>query len=71
MILTIDDRKSPTKLIINNGSKTMKRKGKSIKTLLKYVLEKTKREDVRSSVMELQKMYMFMVKSKTTINIGG
>ena len=70
MILTIDDRKTPTKLIIENGSKVVKRKGKSIKALLKYVFENTKQDKVRSSIMELQKSYMFMVKSKTTITIG-
>lgn len=70
MILTIDDRKTPTKLIIENGSKIVKRKGKSIKALLKYVFENTKQDKVRSSIMELQKSYMFMVKSKTTITIG-
>ena len=70
MILTIDDRKTPTKLIIENGSKVVKRKGKSIKALLKYVFENTKQDKVRSSIMELQKSYMFMKGSKTTIAIG-
>jgi len=71
MVLTLDDRKSPTKLIIENGTRTMKRKGKSIKTLLKYVYENTKQEKVRNSISELQKVYMFMKDSKTTIEIGG
>ncbi len=70
MTLTLDDRKSPTKLIIVNGSQTMKRKGKSVKTLLKYVYDNTKKEKVRNSIMELQSVYKFMVKSKTVIEIG-
>ena len=68
--LTIDDRREPTKLIIVNGSKTMKRKGKSVKTLLKYVFDNTKKEKVRNSIMELQMVHKFMVKSKTVIEIG-
>jgi len=70
MTLTINDTGSDTRLVISNGSKTLlKKKGKSIKSLLKYVYEGTNREYLKKSIVELQHTYMFMVGSKTTITI--
>jgi len=72
MKLTIDDTGIHTKLIITNGSKTLLTKqGKSIKSLLKFVFNGTKKENVKESIMELQSIHKFMVNAKTTIDIKG
>jgi len=72
LTLTINDTGSATKLHVTNGSKTIfKKSGKSIKSLLKFVLEGTKKETTKQSIMELQHSYMFMVGSKTTVEIKG
>ena len=72
MTLTIDDTGSQTKLKISKGSKDiLKRKGKSIKSLLKFVYENTKNDKLKSSILELQKVYKFMVGSTTTLELKG
>jgi len=70
MTLRIDDTGSVTKMIISNGSKVLlKKKGSSIKKLLKFIYTGTNNTKLKQSIMELQKVYMFMVGSKTKIEL--
>ncbi len=70
MTLMIDDTKKITRLVITNGSKTLlRKKGKDIKTLLRFVYDGTKNDNLRDSIGELQHSFMFMVGSKTTIDL--
>jgi len=70
MTLTINDKGEKTKLIITNGDKVLlKRKGKSIRSLLKFVMENTSKQNVKDSIMSLQKTLPLMRGSKTTIQI--
>ncbi len=72
MNLHIDDTGSKTKLVITNGSKTLlKRKGKSIVSLLKFVYENTTKQNVKDSIMSLQPTLKLMAGSVTTIEIKG
>ena len=71
MTLVIDDRGIVTKLTITNGSKTLLKKKGTIKSLLKFVFNGTKKENVKQTIMELQKVYPFMQKSLTQIEIKG
>ena len=71
MTLLIDDTGDRCKLTITSGTKTLlKRKGKSIKSLLKFVYENTQKQNVKQSIMELKPMLQFMEESLTTIKIG-
>ena len=70
MTLIIDDSGSLKKLTIKNKDKVLlKKQGKSIKSLLKFVLDGTKKDSVKKCIMELQPVFMFMVDSKTEIEI--
>jgi len=71
MILHLDDTGERTKLMITNGTKTLlKRKGKSIRSLLKFVYDGSSKQNVKDSIMNLQPMLLLMTGSKTTIEIG-
>lgn len=71
MTLIIDDTGERTKLTITNGSKTLlKRKGKSILSLLKFVYSGSKKQDVKDTIAGLQPMHKLMLGSRTTIKIG-
>ncbi len=71
MTLTVDDTGSITKLTISNGSKILLRKKGDMKKLLKFVLDGTNRENVKQSILGLQKVYPFMINSLTKIEIQG
>ena len=71
MTLTIDDTGSVCKMTITNGSKTLLKKKGTIKKLLKFVMNGTKKDNVKQTIMELQKVYPFMQKSLTQIQIKG
>ena len=71
MTLHLDDTGEKTKLMITNGTKTLlKRKGKSIRSLLKFVYDGSSKQNVKDSIMNLQPMLLLMTGSKTTIEIG-
>ena len=71
MTLTLDDTGEKTKLTITNGSKTLlKRKGKSILSLLRFVYSGSKKKNVKETIAGLQPMHKLMLGSKTTIKIG-
>jgi len=70
MKLHIDDTGEKTKLIITNGSKTLlKRKGKSIRSLLKFVYDGTSKQNVKDSILNLQPMMRLMIGSITKIEV--
>ena len=66
----LDDTGEKTKLIITNGDKVLlKRKGKSIRSLLRFVYENTSKQNVKDSIMSLQPMLQFMTGNKTTVEV--
>ena len=69
MTLTIDDVDTVTILTISKNDKVLLRKKGTIKSLLRYVFEGTKQENVKQTIIELQQMYVMMVDNKTTITI--
>ena len=69
MTLTIDDRGTVAKMTITNGSKTLLRKKGTIKSLLKFVYNGSKKDSVKQTIMQMQPMYQFMQKSLTKIQI--
>ena len=70
MNLHIDDTGSKTKLIITNGDKVLlKRKGKSIRSLLKFVYDGTSKQNVKDSIRNLQPMMRLMIGSITKIEV--
>ncbi len=72
MILTINDIKEKTTMVITNNGKTLlKRRGKSIRSLLKFVYENTTKQNVKDSIMSLQPTLKLMAGSVTTIEIKG
>ncbi len=71
MTLSLDDTGEKTKLIITNGDKVLlKRKGKSIRSLLKFVYDNTSKQNVKDSILNLQPMMRLMIGSITKIEIG-
>jgi len=70
MKIIIDDSGSSTQLTIKKDNKVLlSKKFKTIKSALKYIYDGTKKQNVKDSIIELQHTYMFMVESKTTIEI--
>lgn len=69
MTLTINDVGSTTKLTITNGKKTLLQKTGTIKSLLKFVFDGTKKENLKQVIMELQHTYPLMIGSDTKIKI--
>ncbi len=70
MTLTINDKGEKTKLIITNGDKVLlKRKGKSIRSLLKFVFDNTSKQNVKDSILNLQPMMRLMIGSITKIEV--
>ena len=70
MTIIIDDSGSSTQLTIKKNNKVLlNKKFKTIKSALKFVYDGTKKQNVKDSIIELQHTYMFMVGSKTTIEI--
>jgi len=70
MTLSLDDTGEKTKLIITNGSKVLlKRKGKSIRSLLKFVYENTTKQNVKDSIRNLQPLMKLMSGSITKIEV--
>ena len=70
MTIIIDDSGSSTQLTIKKNNKVLlNKKFKTIKSALKFVYDGTKKQNVKDSIIELQHTYMFMVESKTTIEI--
>ena len=70
MTIIIDDSGSSTQLTIKKNNKVLlNKKFKTIKSALKFIYDGTKKQNVKDSIIELQHTYMFMVKSKTTIEI--
>ena len=70
MTLTINDKKEKTTMVITNNGKTLlKRRGKSIVSLLKFVMENTTKQNIKDSIMSLQKTLPLMRGSITTITI--
>lgn len=70
MTIIIDDSGSSTKLTIKQDNKVLlNKKFKTIKSALKYIYSGTKKQNVKDSIAELQHTYMFMVQSKTTIEV--
>jgi len=70
MTIIIDDSGSSTQLTIKKDNKVLlSKKFKTIKSALKYIYDGTKKQNVKDSIIELQHTYMFMVESKTTIEI--
>ena len=70
MVLTINDKGEKTKLIITNNGKTLlKRKGKSIRSLLKFVYDGTSKQNVKDSILNLQPMMKLMIGSITKIEV--
>ncbi len=49
----------------------LKKKGKSIKTLLKFVMNGTKKQNIRNSIMSLKSALPFMIGGVTKIEIKG
>ena len=72
MTLVIDDSISgeKTKLIITNDDKVLlKRKGKSIRSLLKFVFDNTSKQNVKDSILNLQPIMKLMIGSITKIEV--
>jgi len=70
MTLTINDKGEKTKLTITNGDKVLlKRKGKSIRSLLKFVYDNTGKQNVKDSILNLQPMMRLMIGSITKIEV--
>jgi hypothetical protein len=69
MTLTIDDRGEDAKLTITNGKKILLKKRGTIKSLLRFVYNGSSKENVKQSIIDLQKVYPFMQKSLTNIEI--
>jgi hypothetical protein len=70
MTIIIDDNGSSTQLTIKKNNKVLlNKKFKTIKSALKFIYDGTKKQNVKDSIIELQHTYMFMVESKTTIEI--
>jgi len=70
MTLTINDKGEKTKLTITNGGKVLlKRKGKSIRSLLKFVYDNTGKQNVKDSILNLQPMMKLMIGSITKIEV--
>ena len=70
MTLTINDKGEKTKLIITNGGKVLlKRRGKSIRSLLKFVYDNTGKQNVKDSILNLQPMMKLMIGSITKIEV--
>ena len=70
MTIIIDDNGSSTQLTIKKNNKVLlSKKFKTIKSALKYIYDGTKKQNVKDSIIELQHTYVFMVESKTTIEI--
>jgi len=68
--LTINDTGEKTKLIITNGDKVLlKRKGKSLISLLRFVMENTSKQNVKDSILSLEKILPLMRGSVTKIQI--
>ena len=71
MVLTINDTKEKcTMVITNNGKTLLKRRGKSIRSLLKFVYDGTSKQNVKDSILNLQPMMKLMIGSITKIEIG-
>ncbi len=71
MTLTIDDRGSVAKMVIEKSGKVLYKKKGTIKQLLKFVYNGSKKDNVKQTIMELQPMYQLMQKSLTKIEIKG
>lgn len=70
MTLILNDNGSSTQLTIKKNNKVLlNKKFKTIKSALKYIYDGTKKQNVKDSIIELQHTYVFMVESKTTIEI--
>ena len=70
MTLTINDKGEKTKLTITNGDKVLlKRRGKSIRSLLKFVFDNTSKQNVKDSILNLQPMMRLMIGSITKIEV--
>ena len=70
MTLSLDDTGEKTKLTITNGSKVLlKRKGKSIRSLLKFVYDGTSKQNVKDSILNLQPLMRLMIGSITKIEV--
>lgn len=70
MKIIIDDNGSSTQLTIKKNNKVLlSKKFKTIKSALKFIYDGTKKQNVKDSIIELQHTYVFMVESKTTIEI--
>ena len=70
MTLSLDDTGEKTKLTITNGGKVLlKRKGKSIRSLLKFVFDNTSKQNVKDSILNLQPMMKIMIGSITKIEV--
>lgn len=67
--MTIDDRGEDAKLTITNGKKILLKKRGTIKSLLRFVYNGSSKENVKQSIIDLQKVYPFMQKSLTNIEI--
>ena len=71
MLLSIDDRGSVAKMVIEKNGKVLFKKKGTIKQLLKFVYNGSKKDNVKQTIMELQPMYQLMQKSLTKIEIKG
>ena len=72
MTLCIDDTKEkPMLTIYKKGKVVLKKRGTTIKQLLKFVLEGTSQQKLKDSIMEFSMVYIFMKDSKTTIELIG
>ena len=70
MVLTINDTKEKTTMVITNNGKTLlKRRGKSIRSLLKFVYDNTGKQNVKDSILNLQPMMKLMSGSITKIEV--
>jgi len=69
MILIVDDTSIPTRLKLIKNNKIILKKEGTIKSLLRYVYKNTKNDSLKQSIQELQAVYMFMLDSKTRIEI--
>ena len=70
MTLVLDDTGSQPKLIITSGKKTLlKKKGKSIKQLLRFVYSTTSKQNIKEAILEMQSTYQFMIGSRTKMEI--
>ena len=70
MVLTINDTKEKTTMVITNNGKTLlKRSGKSIRSLLRFVYDNTKKQNVKDSIKNLQPIMELMAGSITKVEI--